>query len=31
VLPDKIVYFTKKMKQHIETVNDNFLNGTNLI
>jgi len=31
VLLDKIVYLTKKIKQHIATANDNlFLNGTHL-
>jgi len=24
MLPDKIVYLTKKIKQHIATANDNF-------
>jgi len=32
VLPDKIVYLTKKSKQHIATANDNFFqNGTHFI
>jgi len=31
VLPDKIVYLTKTIKQHIATADDNFFNGTNLI